>query len=522
MPAIWHGLIENPGLDPGEWKRRLYLVRRRAEKSADEQGVRMYVASCSSRTLVYKGLMAGTRLADFYLDLHDQACESRLAVFHQRYSTNTMPDWRLAQPFRMLAHNGEINTVTGNRAWMRAREPELEPRLRGVIWPEGSDSASLDNALELLVQRGWEVSGALMSLVPDAWEGRGDLAAAVRDFYRYQSIRFEPWDGPAALAFSDGHVVGAALDRNGLRPLRWQRTRDGLVAAASEAGVVAMAPETVVERGRLGPGQMLLVDTRDGSVLRDGEAKERAAARHDYGLLADRALVPVERRHLDIEAPEDIALQQRIHGWGSEDVKIVVTAMAETGAEAVYSMGDDIPIAVLGRTPRRIYGYLRQRFAQVTNPAIDSLREKAVMSLRILLGARRGTLEPEGGADRELRRSHHPAIPGTQRLLELESPVLGASELARVLEDATVLDATYSHDESLRDALLRLCREAEAATGVIALSDRRSAWHRLPVPMALAVGAVHSHLLATGKRMATDIVAIAGDAVDVHDVACLI
>ena len=223
-PAIWHGLIARPDIDPEEWERRLYLVRRRAEKRAQADGVRMYLPSVSSRTLVYKGLMAGTRLADFYVDLQDLACESRLAVFHQRYSTNTMPDWRLAQPFRMLAHNGEINTITGNRAWMRAREAELEPELQGVIWPEGSDSASLDNALELLVHRGWEVSEALMSLVPNAWEGRGDLASPVRDFYRYQSIRFEPWDGPAALAFSDGVVVGAALDRNGLRPLRWQRT----------------------------------------------------------------------------------------------------------------------------------------------------------------------------------------------------------------------------------------------------------------------------------------------------------
>src|SRR5712691_286067 len=407
MPNVWHGLIARPDLEGNEWEERLYVARRGIERRAAEEAVRMYLPSLSSRTVVYKGLMAGTRLADFYLDLRDDSCESRLAVFHQRYSTNTMPDWRLAQPFRLLAHNGEINTVTGNRSWMRAREAELEPELRGVMWPDGSDSASLDNALELLVRRGWEVSEALMSLVPDAWEGRGDLAAAVRDFYRYQSIRFEPWDGPAALAFSDGIVVGAALDRNGLRPIRWQRNRDGLVAAASEAGVVTMAPGTVVERGRLGPGQMLLVDTRDGSVLKDAEAKERAAARHDYGLLADRILVPVERHHVDVEAPDDIAAQQRIHGWGSEDVKIVVATMAETSAEPVFSMGDDIPITELGRTPRR---------------------EKAVMSLRVLLGPRRGTLEPEGGADRELRRSHHPAIPGTQRLLELESPVLGAAE----------------------------------------------------------------------------------------------
>ncbi len=522
MPAIWHGLIADPGIDPDEWERRLYLVRRRAEKKAEQASVQMYLPSCSSRTLVYKGLMAGTRLADFYLDLRDEACESRLAVFHQRYSTNTMPDWRLAQPFRMLAHNGEINTITGNRAWMRAREAELEPALRGAIWPEGSDSASLDNALELLVQRGWEVSEALMSLVPDAWEGRGDLASQVRDFYRYQSIRFEPWDGPAALAFSDGVVVGAALDRNGLRPLRWQRTRDGLVAAASEAGVVSMPPQDVVERGRLGPGQMLLVDTRDGTLLRDSDAKERAASRHDYGLLADRVLVPVERRHVDLDPLEDLAAQQTLHGWGFEDVKFVVDAMAETGAEPVYSMGDDIPIAALGRTPRRIYGYLRQRFAQVTNPAIDPLREKAVMSLRVLLGSRHGTLEPEGGLDRELLRKHHPAVPTNGKLLELESPVLGASELARVLEDAVVLDATCAPDESLHDALLRLCREADEADGMIALSDRRGGVFRLPIPMALAVGAVHSHLLERGERMSKDIVAIAGDAVDVHDVACLI
>jgi len=531
MPAIWHGLVARPDLEPDEWERRLYLARRSAERRAQAEAVHMYLPSLSSRSLVYKGLMAGTRLAEFYLDLQNPDTESMLAVFHQRYSTNTMPDWRLAQPFRILAHNGEINTITGNRAWMRAREAELEPELRGVIRPEGSDSASLDNALELLVHRGWEVSEALMSLVPDAWEGRGDLASSVRDFYRYQSIRFEPWDGPAALAFSDGVVVGVALDRNGLRPIRWQRTSDGLVAAASEAGVVTMAPEKVVERGRLGPGQMLLVDTRDGSLLRDADAKERAASRHDYGLLADRILVPVERRHIDLDPLEDIAAHHRLHGWGAEDLKFVIEAMAETGTEPVYSMGDDIPIASLGRTPRRIYGYLRQRFAQVTNPAIDPLREKAVMSLRVLLGARRGTLEPEGGIDRELRRQHHPAVPTGASLLELDSPVLGAAELARVLEEATVLDATYAPEESLREALLRLQREATEANGIIALSDRRTGASsplaggggaRLPIPMALAVGAVHEHLLATGERMAKDIVAIAGDAVDVHDIACLI
>ena len=524
MPGIWHGLIAKTDTDADIWESRLYGARRAAEKQALASTVRMYIPSCSSRTLVYKGLMAGTRLADFYLDLQDPDCESRLAVFHQRYSTNTMPDWRLAQPFRLLAHNGEINTVVANRAWMRAREAELEPELREVVWPQGSDSASLDNALELLVRRGWEASEALMSLVPDAWEGRGDLAPGVRDFYRYQSTKFEPWDGPAALAFSDGVVVGAALDRNGLRPLRWARTRQGLVAAASEAGVVTMEPSDVVERGRLGPGQMLLVDTRDNSVLRDADAKERAASRHDYGLLADRVLVPVPRRHIELEPLSDLGRLQRIHGWGFEDVRMVVEVMAETGAEPVYSMGDDIPIAPLGRTPRRLYGYLRQRFAQVTNPAIDPLREKAVMSLRTLLGARSRTLEPEGGAESELSRRHHPAVPQHSRLLELESPVLGAGELARVLEEATVLDATCAPERSLAAELKRLQLEAEQAGGIVAISDRRADLDasRVPIPMALAVGAVHEHLLSTGRRMATDIVAIAGDVVDVHDVACLV
>ena len=524
MPGIWHGLIARSHSDAGTWESRLYRARRAAERQASASDVRMYIPSCSSRTLVYKGLMAGTRLADFYLDLQDRDCESRLAVFHQRYSTNTMPDWRLAQPFRLLAHNGEINTVGANRAWMRAREAELEPELRGVVWPDGSDSASLDNALELLVRRGWEASEALMSLVPDAWEGRGDLAPSVRDFYRYQSTKFEPWDGPAALAFSDGVVVGAALDRNGLRPLRWARTRQGMVAAASEAGVVTMKPSDVIERGRLGPGQMLLVDTRDNSVLRDADAKERAASRHDYGLLADRVLVPVPRRHIELEPLTDLGRLQRIHGWGFEDVKMVVEVMAETGAEPVYSMGDDIPIAPLGRTPRRLYGYLRQRFAQVTNPAIDPLREKAVMSLRTLLGSRSRTLEPEGGAESELSRRHHPAVPQHTRLLELESPVLGAGELARVLEEAAVLDATCAPDRSLGAELKRLQLEAEEAGGIVAISDRRADLDatRVPIPMALAVGAVHEHLLSTGRRMAIDIIAIAGDVVDVHDVACLV
>ena len=513
-PAIWQALIEAPqSLGPAEWELALYRARRDAERRAAAEQVAMYVPSLSSRTVVYKGLMAGPFLADFYLDLREPSFESQLAVFHQRYSTNTMPDWRNAQPFRMLAHNGEINTLSGNRNWMLAREPFIPIDLRQVIWPEGSDSASLDNAMELLVRLGSDTAEALMTLVPDAWEGRGDLDPSVRDFYRYWSTRFEPWDGPAALAFSDGVVAGAALDRNGLRPVRYQVTADGLVVAASEAGVVPLEPARVVERGRLGPGQLLLVDTSDGVIYRDAQAKEHVAGRLEYGVHADRLLHPVEPHRTPSDVPAELPQLQRVHGWGSEDVRMVIKTMAETGAEMTWSMGDDTPIAVLGRVPRRLYGYLRQRFAQVTNPAIDSLRERFVMSLRVVLGTRTSVF----GA---------PAVkPAPPPLLELESPVLGAGELARLLEEETtqVLDATFGESETLEGALDRLCATAEgAAPGILVLSDRSTARHRLPVPMALAVGAVHEHLLGCGQRLAKDVVALAGDAVDVHDVAMLL
>jgi glutamate synthase (ferredoxin) len=524
MPEIWHALIPRGELDDEEWEHRLYRARRLAERRAEEEGVRMYVPSCSSRTIVYKGLMAGTHLAGFYLDLADPRSESQLAVFHQRYSTNTLPDWRLAQPYRFLCHNGEINTISGNRGWMRAREAELPEELKGVVWSEGSDSAQLDNVLELLVERGFDVAEAMMTLVPDAWEGRGDLSARIRDFYRFQSTRFEPWDGPASLAFSDGRVAGVALDRNGLRPMRYVVTRQGLVVAASEVGVIPLEPADVVERGRLGPGQLLLVDVTTGEIHRDQQAKERVASRHDYGVLADRALVPVEPRHEEPDAPPHTARLQRMHGWGAEDIRMVVQVMAESGAEPVYSMGDDIPIAALGRTPRRIFNHLRQRFAQVTNPAIDPLRERSVMSLRVLLGARGSTLAVENRVGAALGRRLHPAThSGDLSLLELDSPLLGAGELRRVLESSLLLDASFGLDETLEFAIERLCKEAEESTAsIVVLSDRRADRGRLPVPSLLAVGAVHERLLASGQRLQKDVVAVAGDAIDAHDAACLI
>jgi len=524
IPDIWHAVISRPQMSDEEWEDALYGARRRAEKDAASQGVRMYVPSCSCRTMVFKGLMAGTHLANFYLDLLDERATSQVALFHQRYSTNTLPDWRNAQPFRMISHNGEINTVAGNISWMRAREGELPESLREVIWKEGSDSSALDNTIELLVRRGFNPAEALMTLVPDAWEGRGDMAPRVRDFYRFQSTRFEPWDGPAALSFSDGLIAGVALDRNGLRPIRYQITSSGMVVAGSEAGVVPLPPAEVVERGRLGPGQLLVVDLKAGGVWFDHEAKERVASRHDYGLLADRVLVPVERRPIEVEPAEDPARRQRMFGWGSEDVRMVIHEMAQNALEPTYSMGDDTPIASFGRSPRRIYSHLRQRFAQVTNPAIDSLREKSVMSLRVTLGARGRTLGPDDQDEDKLGQRLHPAaVVNEHTLLELESPVIGAGELARILESAVALDATFAPQESLRGAIDRLRSAALAAPdGILVISDRAAGRDRIPVPMVLAVGAVHEALLAAGQRMQKDLVAVAGDAIDVHDVAMLV
>ncbi len=511
MPEILHALIPHPeGMDADEFDTRLYRARRRCEDRSEADGPELYLASCSSRIMVFKGLMAGTALADFYLDLADPRTESRLAVFHQRYSTNTVPDWQLAQPLRMLAHNGEINTISGNRNWMRARDNELAPELRSAVWALGSDSSSLDNAIELLCRQGADLAEAIMTVVPEAWEDRDDLDPKVRDFHRFTSTRFEPWDGPAALSFSDGRWAGAALDRNGLRPLRYQIAKDGLVVAASEAGVVPIPPAEVTERGRLGPGQVLLVDVESGTILRDAEAKRAVAGKLDFGRLAELALVPLGHDGTPSAVPEGLARRQRAYGWTAEDVKAMLQVMAETGAEPTLSMGDDTPIAPLARVERRLYGHLRQRFAQVTNPPIDSLRERSVMSLRTVIGAHGRTL----ASVQDGRQT---------ALFEVASPLLGVGELATVARSGLVLDATYDPGETLRQGLERLCRQAlEADTSILVLSDAATGPERLPIPMVLAVGAVHEALLDAGYRLQRDVVAVTGDALDVHDLACLI
>src|SRR5213594_1386230 len=539
-PTIRQAVIAAPDgghHDDTTWERSLYLARRTIERRIAAAGPGLepfFVCSLSCRTLVYKALLTGTQLAGFFPDLESPDYETALAIFHQRYSTNTTSSWPLVQPFRMLAHNGEINTLWGNRNAMLAREPALAgppwgdavDRLKPVIWSEGSDSASLDNALELLVRSGRDPVHALMMLVPEAHEGAVEMEPALRGFYEFHECLVEPWDGPAALAFSDGVFVGSALDRNGLRPCRYKITRDGLVVAGSETGLVDLNPGDVVESGRLGPGELLVVDTRRKAILRNGEAKREVARRRPYSRWAARGIRPLRPTATVPDAPptpepERIA-RQLAFGWSFEDLRYVLEPMGSAGQDAVWSMGDDTPIPPLARVPPGLYAYLRQRFAQVTNPAIDPLRETLVMSLRMHIG-RRGSLL----ADR----------PAGLRLVRNEHPVLLAEEIAALRTGAgaqvTTLDATWSASagvgggpDALRTALDGLCRSAGNAVRegarIVILSDRAAGRERAPLPMLLAVGAVHQHLLEHGLRTRLGLIAEAGDAWDVHHFAALI
>ncbi|HEV8399453.1 MAG TPA: glutamate synthase large subunit [Gemmatimonadales bacterium] len=506
----------NRGSDEA-WERRLYVARRAIERRA---GSAVYVSSLSCRSIVYKALLTGTELPTFYPDLRAPWFETAIAVFHQRYSTNTLPSWPLAQPFHLLAHNGEINTLWGNRNAMRAREAKLPAALRPVIWEGGSDSASLDNALELLVRSGRDPAHALMMLVPEAWEGRADLDPALRAFYEFHAPLMEPWDGPAALAFSDGAIAGAAVDRNGLRPCRYKVTKSRLVIACSEVGVADLDPAEVVESGRLGPGELLVVDTTRNAVLHSAEAKREVAARSPYERWASRVASDLVASRSDAApalAPEDLVPRQRAFGYSFEDLRHVLEPMASSGADAIWSMGDDTPIPPLSRTAPSLYAYVRQRFAQVTNPAIDPLREAGVMSLTMYLGRRGSLLTPR--------------VPG-QPVLRLQHPVLLRREMAALRRTpgflAATLSATWDANtgpRGLAPALDRLCREAvrDARRGAAALviSDRDADARRAPIPLLLAIGAVHQRLLETGLRTRVALVAEAGDAWDIHHLAAL-
>ncbi len=545
LPTIVQVLISRPhGMSTGDYERRLMLVRRGMEQRLRASGLAdddFFAVSCSSRTLIYKGFCLPEDLARFYPDLADERVESAIALFHQRFSTNTQPTWGLSQPFRFIAHNGEINTVQGNRLWMTARAPHLTMVDDGVevvldppVAMQGSDSLSLDTAIELLRHNGRSLPHALMMAIPEPWEQLPEMDADLRAFYDFHAGIMEQWDGPAALGFSDGVLAGAALDRNGLRPLRYAITDDGLFVCGSEAGTVAIEPASVIERGRLGPGQMILVDTEAGKVLRNADLKHAVATNAPYGRwleehriplhvaeAADEPLpVPVDAdaktRAASTKTPPDVVQVQQAFGYSAEDLRLIINPMAGERKEPTWSMGDDAPLAVLSTTPRPVTAYFRQRFAQVTNPAIDSLRERRVMALDTYLG-RRGPL---------LTRS-----PQHANLVHLKSFVLATHELDAIeacsdLEIAR-LDATFAVDGgSLALRLSELVAEAIASVqygaNIILLSDKAVSAHRAHIPMALAVGAIHLHLIDAGLRMNADIVCDAGDVWDVHQMAVLV
>ena len=528
MPALEQLFLAAPdGVDGDELERRLFRTRKRAEREANT-----YWPSLSSRTLVTKGMMTTGQLAECYPDLSDERFTSRFAIVHSRYSTNTFPSWHLAQPLRTLAHNGEINTVAGNRNWMRARESQLASPLLGdlapllpVCSPDGSDSASLDEVLELLMLGGRSLPHALLMLVPEAWEANPELSPALRDFYEYHSLVMEPWDGPAAITATDGRLIAATLDRNGLRPGRTLVTDDGLVVLASETGVVAVPPETVIHRGRLRPGELFLIDTEAGRIIGDAEIKTDLAASGPWGQWLDAGRIRLgdlpEREHL-VHPAASITRRQRAFGVTEEELRLLIGPMAQHGAEPLAAMGSDTPIAVLAERPHLLFDYFVQRFAQVTNPPLDALREERVTSLRASIGPRANVLED-----------------GVQhaRQVVVEYPVLDNDALAKIQhfgedmerERTVTLRCLFRFDRGpaeLGRRVEELCREAEQAVDAgaefLILSDRDSTKDLAPVPSLLATSAVHHHLIRAGKRTRAALIVEAGDAREVHHISCLI
>ncbi|MCB0255094.1 MAG: glutamate synthase large subunit [Anaerolineae bacterium] len=543
----------------GSFERALYLTRKRATQLAWAEGItNFYIASLSSKTVVYKGLFVAPQLARFYTDLTDPDFCTALAVFHQRYSTNTFPTWERAQPFRLLCHNGEINTLRGNINWMHAREADLVRSARPyfgeaastllpVISERGSDSAMLDNALDLLMQAGRDVRHALMMLAPRAWQHDPELPGDQRAFFRYHSCLQEPWDGPAALAFSDGVIVGSALDRNGLRPARYVMTDDGLVITSSEAGSVHIDEARIVAKGRLGPGGMLAVDTATGEVLTDRQVIRRLAAEQPYEswlrenltaldelVLQDATSAAHSPRFAPGHAPAALdgdagylSALQVAFGYNREELVVLFRPMWKQGVEAIGSMGDDTPVAVLSDLPRPLFHYFYQRFAEVTNPPIDPLREAQVMSLTQLAG-RRASIFGRG--------------PEAARLLELSSPVLTNQhvvvlrELRRTIDPdkaddlrVATLDTTWLALEGaagLEAAVDRLRLQAVEAVqngaGLLILSDRAVDRQHTLVPALLATATVHQALIAAGMRNHASLIVETGEARDVHHLATLV
>ncbi len=539
-PDIRQAIIARPtDMESDAFERALFLVRRAVESEMMTRGDgEFYIPSFSSRSVVYKGLLVATQLSSFYLDLIDPDFESALAVFHQRYSTNTFPNWQLSQPFRFLAHNGEINTLQGNRNWLQAREADL----RSDVWTKDdlrtikpitsttvSDSASLDHTFELLQVSGRSLLHSMMMLAPEAWENMPNMDEDLRGFYRFHAALTEPWDGPAALAFSDGEIVGASLDRNGLRPARFLITKDGLVVMGSEVGVLPdISNDRIIEKGRLGPGQMIAVDTRSGRIMRNGDIKSEIATQQPYREWAERQYislnVPIHAMQNGAghhgEPEMELMRRQKAFGMTAEELLIVIKPMVQEGKDATYSMGDDTPLAVFSRMQPSLFNYFKQRFAQVTNPAIDPIREAIVMSAETYLGPRDSMLlERESAA-------HLLAIPGPvirdhelDAIRTADSPRLSSVTLPTVFP---IADGPDGLEQALEDLCEQAVSAVDAGHSIIVLSDRPVDERHAPIPMLLALGAVHHNLIRRGKRMKASLVCDTGEAREVHHFAALI
>ncbi|MDV6012667.1 glutamate synthase large subunit [Haloechinothrix sp. LS1_15] len=530
--AANHGAASASGT---ELDRLTFCLRKRVEHASRAAGCDTYFPSLSARTLVYKGMLTTAQLPVFFGDLTDPRLESGIALGHRRFSTNTFPSWPLAHPFRFVAHNGEINTIRGNRNRMRAREALLESdllpgdlsRLYPICSPEVSDSAAFDEVLELLHLGGRSLPHAVLMMIPEAWENHDGMGPDHQAFYRFHGSLMEPWDGPACVTFTDGTVVGAVLDRNGLRPARWWRCAGGRIVLASESGVADIEPAEVIAKGRVRPGRMFLLDTAAGRLLDDDEIKDELAAQHPYREWVHAGLLRLadlpEREHV-MPTHESVLRRQLTFGYTEEELSVLLAPMATTAAEPIGSMGTDTPQAVLSQRPRLLYDYFVQHFAQVTNPPLDAIREELVTSMARIMGPEQNLLAP---------------APASCRHIQLPTPVVDNDELAKLVhinDDGNlpghacqVLYGTYPVDgggEALAAAIRRVCAEASAAiaagAGTLVLSDRGSTATYAPIPCLLLVSAVHHHLIRTKERLRVALVVESGDAREVHHIALLL
>jgi glutamate synthase (NADPH/NADH) large chain len=533
-PEIEQIMIAGPmpdEVDATEFEKNLYLVRRRIEKKIIAAQIRdFYICSLSCQSIVYKGLFLAESLSIFYPDLQDERFTSRVAIFHQRYSTNTFPQWWLAQPFRALAHNGEINTIRGNQNWMKSHEIKMasiafgqhSDDIKPVIPAGSSDTAALDAVFETLIRSGKEAPTAKLMLIPEAWQSNPNMPAAHTNMYTYMASVMEPWDGPAALAMTDGHWAVAGVDRNALRPLRYSLTNDNLLIIGSETGMVVVPESTVIEKGRLGPGQMIAVNLDEGALYRDNELKDRIAAEHDYAALVGgfRTIDDLpESAVADTPwARAELTKRQIAAGMTLEDIEMILAPMIEDGKEAIGSMGDDTPLAVISDKPRLISQFFRQNFSQVTNPPIDALRERHVMSLKTRFSNLANILE-ENSQNGDV--------------LVLDSPVLNNADYHKLASAfgklAATIDCTYeiaSGQEGLRAAIKRIREEAVAAVrsgkSELFLTDENTGPDRVAIAMILAAAAVHTHLVRNGLRSYSSINVRAAECLDTHYFAVLI